>query len=83
MICNKIPGKDKTCHFIGGFIIAIAVAYFLNPLYGLVAGVSVGVLKEAMDEYRYGGADFFDLFATILGTVIGIMALHLFRVYIL
>ena len=71
--CSKIPYTDKGCHFIAGFIIAIVFTFTLNPLWGLVMGVVAGIIKEAYDEYRYGGGDFFDVFATVVGTFAGVV----------
>lgn len=71
--CNKIPMKDKGCHFIAGFIIAISVNWFFGPLYAILAGIFVGFAKEAYDKYSYDKADFFDLFATFIGTFVGVV----------
>lgn len=75
MSCVWLPvsGADKFCHFGAGFIIAVISFIFLPGAWVLIPLVTAAVLKEAIDEYNYGGADFFDLFATILGGVIGIM----------
>ena len=75
---KKIP-LDKLYHFAAGFIIAVGVTFFYDPVYGLVAGVVAGVLKEAVDEYRYRGADFFDMFATVAGTFTGLVLYRVFE----
>ena len=69
---NKIP-IDKIYHFIAGFMITLIVSCILEPVMGLVAGVSAGVLKEAYDKYSYNGADFFDLFATVVGSMVAVI----------
>ena len=76
MNCKWIPfdnGQDKICHFGVGFIVAIVLSIIISPLVGLIAGVVLGLGKEAYDEYKYGGADFFDLFATISGTASAVL----------
>jgi len=83
--CNWIPvskGQDKICHFLIGATIAIIVTLLSEPLYGVIAGVVVGLIKELYDHYTYDLFDFFDLFATVAGAVIGVMALHLLLIWI-
>ncbi len=78
--CNKIIGKDKGCHFIAGFIIALLPILFglsfsvfgvliTSPTIAISFGVVAGVGKEVRDFLSYGGFDFFDMFATIIGSV--------------
>lgn len=76
--CRKIPYGDKGCHFLVGLVIAVVVSLYLNPLYGLVAGAVVGVLKEAWDEHSYGGGSFFDFFFTLGGTFLGAVLVGVF-----
>jgi len=64
---------DKILHFVAGLLIAIIVGYFFTALWALAAGLAAGALKEALDEYRYGGADIKDFLSTALGTLIGMM----------
>jgi len=73
-----VIAKDKVLHVVAGFVITLSVgfiAYYLGyeypQGYGVLAGALAGVAKEAFDEYRYGGADFFDFFATIVGVFFG------------
>jgi len=83
--CAWIPvkkGADKICHLVVGFIIAIVVTLLSVPIYGVVAGVAAGVGKELVDYKSYGKFDFFDMFATIAGAVIGVMLLHLVFIFI-
>ena len=63
--------KDKIYHTIAGFIITLIVGLYFGVGYGLIMGALAGVAKEAYDEYSYRGADFFDFFATLLGTFLG------------
>jgi len=72
--CTKIPGKDKGCHFIAGFIIALIASVIVGGLVGFGIAVLAGVLKEAYDQYKYRGADFVDLFATVAGGAVGMFA---------
>ena len=64
--------QDKVLHALAGFAIALSVALLSDAIFGLIAGLLAGAAKEAYDEYSYGGADFFDFFATLLGTVVGV-----------
>jgi len=83
--CNWIPvnkGADKLCHFGVGAIIAIIVTLLSAPIYGVIAGSLAGLLKEWYDHYTCDLFDFFDLFATVAGAVIGVMALHLLLIWI-
>lgn len=64
---------DKIYHFLAGFIIAMSISFLYDPLYGLTAGFLAGAAKEALDEYRYGGADIYDFYATVLGTFAGVV----------
>ena len=60
---------DKFLHFIAGMLITsiIAVAFpRFAPLAAVVAIVT-GFAKEAYDEWSYGGWDWYDLLATVLG----------------
>lgn len=70
-------GTDKILHFVAGFIIAIIFTLAFGKEYGALAGVAAGVGKELLDYKSYGVFDFWDMFATILGTISGLIALHL------
>lgn len=65
--------QDKILHFGTGFVIAVVLSIVVSPLVGLIAGVIVGVGKELDDQYKYGGFDFFDMFATIAGTALAVL----------
>jgi len=72
----NIP-KDKIMHIAAGFVITIIAIYIfvgmnISPIFGFVTGVIAGILKEAYDEHIYGGGDFFDFFATALGSVVAV-----------
>lgn len=68
-------GQDKVLHVIAGLAVTSVVAYFFGVGYGLLAGFIAGVGKEMFDEYRVikgkraAKGDFFDLYATLAGTV--------------
>lgn len=71
--CNKIPAKDKGCHFIAGLFIATAVSLIVGPGAGIVSGVTAGIGKELYDKFiRKTLFSFFDMFATIVGSVVGV-----------
>lgn len=72
---SKIP-IDKVYHFIAGLLIALTVTLlYSSPIYGVIAGSVAGLLKELYDEFYavfnlpQNRFDFFDLFATILGSL--------------
>jgi uncharacterized protein YfiM (DUF2279 family) len=70
------PPKDKVLHFVAGAAvsdIAYIVAYRNNndvnksAAIALCSSIFVGLVKETIDQVRYGGWDNRDLFATVLG----------------
>jgi len=75
----KFKHADKICHIVAGFLIAALVAaalYFSGfheyyAVTGLVVGILAGCVKEYLDYFNYGKFDFFDLFATVLGSAVG------------
>lgn len=63
---------DKMLHFIAGMLIAAIVAV-LVPRFAPIAmtvAVVAGFAKELRDEIAYGGFDWKDLLATVLGGVV-------------
>lgn len=67
-ILGTIP-SDKMLHFIAGLIV-VAVTAIVFPCaanYAIVSAVIAGVAKEVIDEFDYGGWDWWDLVATIAG----------------
>lgn len=64
-IIGSIP-KDKLLHFITGVIIALFFGE-LVPFMALASSFIGGVVKEIYDEISYGGWDWYDLLATVLG----------------
>ena len=67
----SIP-RDKLLHFIAGMLITALVAVVFARFAPLAVTVAVvaGFAKEAYDEYSYGGWDWKDLLATIVGGVL-------------
>lgn len=66
--------SDKIFHILAGFVIGFAVFNFYGSAYALISVIVAGVGKELYDEYIGGsGFEFFDLFATLIGGVAGIM----------
>jgi len=61
---------DKQAHFWAGAAIAASAALYTNPLYGLVAGIIAGALKEIRDRAGFGTPDFKDFIATALGAAV-------------
>ena len=66
-------GGDKIAHFLVGVIIGIASFFLIQGIYVVVPVIVAGLGKELYGEYKYGGFDFFDLFATITGGWIAII----------
>jgi uncharacterized protein YfiM (DUF2279 family) len=62
---------DKLYHLIAGIVIAAAAGWFFTPEIGLAAGVLAGAGKEAWDHIDYGGANWPDFVATLLGAGAG------------
>ena len=69
--CNKIPLKDRGCHFLVGVFVVLLVAYY-SPLVGAFMAIVLGGFKEVYDHRSYNGEDYWDFFATVLGAVVGI-----------
>jgi hypothetical protein len=61
---------DKQAHFFAGAAIAATVALYLNPAWGLAAGILAGLAKELYDRAGYGTPDFKDFIATALGAAV-------------
>ena len=66
-------GHDKNMHFIAGAAISSAVTiYSENSNYGMIAGCSLGLLKEVSDMHRSRATSSFqDAAVTCLGSVLG------------
>ena len=70
-ILGSIP-SDKMLHFIVGMLITAIVAVIVprfTPI-AMTVAVVAGFAKEIRDEIAYGGFDWKDLLATILGGVV-------------
>jgi len=83
MNCNKIPFKDKGCHFIVGVI--ISAVFCLNGLLaiGLFVAFIIGISKELFDKYiRKTFFDIKDVLATSLGSIFFTIAYIIFKGYL-
>lgn len=70
-ILGSIP-SDKMLHFIAGML-GTAIVAVLVPRFAPIAmsvAVVAGFAKEVRDEIAYGGFDWYDLLATVLGGVV-------------
>lgn len=83
----KSYAPDKVLHAKVSFAMA-STAYVINEHYGrshvetFLECVGVGVLKEAYDEYSYGGFDSKDLAADALGCASGVLLMDTgFKLY--
>ena len=70
-ILGSIP-SDKMLHFIAGMLITAIVAVIVPRFAPIAMTVAVvaGFAKEIRDEIAYGGFDWYDLLATVLGGVV-------------
>lgn len=69
-LCS-IP-SDKMLHFIAGLMI-VAVTAIIFPCaanYAVVSAIIAGFFKEAIDKFDYGGWDWWDIAATVIGGVV-------------
>lgn len=68
---GSIP-SDKMLHFIAGMLITAIVAVIVPRFTPIAMSVAVvaGFAKELRDEITYGGFDWKDLLATVLGGVV-------------
>lgn len=60
-------GKDKYIHAWCGTLIAAAFYILLGMKVCIVPVVAAAFLKEFIDEWRYGGWDWKDFIATLIG----------------
>ena len=70
-ILGSIP-SDKMLHFIAGMLITATIAVIVSRFAPIAMSVAViaGFAKELRDEIAYGGFDWKDLLATVLGGVV-------------
>lgn len=64
---------DKLLHFLVGAVLVLAMGYLATPIYGLLAAVFAGAVKEFYDHYRpmKHTADVMDFYATAAGGCVG------------
>lgn len=65
-VLNSI-GIDKYLHFIAGLVIAAFFNIVLAMEVCIVPVIFAGFIKEAIDDWRYGGWCWWDFLATIIG----------------
>lgn len=61
-IINELKRKDRQKHLLVGMLLG-----FLS----IILAIAGGLYKEIKDQKDYGGFDWYDLLATIIGGVIG------------
>ena len=68
---TSVP-HDKLLHFIAGMLITalFAVVFARFAPFAVTVAIVAGFAKEAYDEWSYGGWDWDDLLATIVGGVV-------------
>jgi len=63
---------DKLLHLLVGTIIGMVVVLCSGSfLAGLAAALAAGILKEIYDTFGNGTVDFWDIFATTVGGLLG------------
>ena len=69
-------GQDKVLHFIAGLGLGVAgQVLFPDSILMIVPILGIAIGKELYDEFvKDTYFDFFDMFATLLGGAVGIMA---------
>ena len=67
-ILCAIP-SDKMLHFIAGLMIVVvtAIVFPCAANYAIVSAIIAGFFEEAIDEFDYGGWDWWDIAATVIG----------------
>lgn len=71
--------KDKQLHFIGGFLVALAVGSLCSNLWvAFIAAAVVGAVKEGYDALGYGTVDLWDFVWTALGGVAYVAVLSIY-----
>lgn len=66
-------GQDKVLHWIAGFITGVVVTLVFGGAIGFLAGFGVALGKELYDKFYNGVVDYFDMFFTLMASVIGVM----------
>lgn len=64
---------DKIAHFLIGAVLALALGYLLPPVFGVLASVLAGALKELYDHFHPDThtVDVMDFVATLAGGCAG------------
>ena len=78
--CDKIPMKDKGCHFIVGFVLSMfmIMIFSVGVIFTVVGVIAVG--KELFDKYiRKTFIDVNDVVATILGSIVFITIFNILK----
>ena len=68
---------DKLLHFLVSYLLTTVVVP-LTGFLGIAVVLFIGLFKEIIDEYDYGGFSLGDLVADILGLVFGMFVLLYF-----
>lgn len=73
--------KDKKLHLLAGLAISLLVGLLSRPLAGLIVASIVGALKELVWDrwWKKGTPEWLDFWATVLGGVIGGLAVVLLK----
>lgn len=68
-----MKGIDKIYHFVAGILIALTFTLIFSPLIGIITASVSGVIKDVVYDLKMGKGAFeiLDIFATVLGAVVG------------
>ena len=63
---------DKVTHFLAGASLALSLGYLLPVVFGLLAAIAAGALKEIYDEFHpeTHTVDVMDFLATVAGGIV-------------
>ncbi len=69
---GQIMATDKLLHLLAGIIIGMGVTLCTGSIMmALAIALAVGMIKEIIDMNEDGVFDFWDIFATLIGALLG------------
>ena len=68
-----MKGIDKIYHLVAGILIALTFTLIFSPLIGIITASVSGVIKDVVYDLKMGKGTFevLDIFATVLGALVG------------
>jgi len=81
--CNKIPFKDKGCHFLAGMLTSAMLCFNGLLIASAFASFIVGIAKEVFDKYiRKTKFDIEDVLATGFGGIFFTVSYVMYKGYL-